>query len=424
MRPLRILMFTTFYPPYSFGGDAVGVQRMARALAARGHAVTVVHDEDAYLVLGGKEPQGSEASNDGVHAIGLRARFGLLSNLATQQTGRPVVHARRIRQIVDQGDFDIIWHNNASLIGGPGLLGLGQGLRVYEAHEHWLVCPTHVLWRYNRELCYKRECLRCVLSYRRPPQLWRATGYLGRQLDKVDLIIAKSVFSRRKHAEFGLRQKMEVLPYFLPEQQPDAAENTGAAIHPRPYFLFVGRLEKIKGLQDVFPAMDQYPDADLLILGDGDYGEELRRLAAGNERIVFLGRKAPDELNAYYRGALGLIVPSVCYETFGIILIESFRLGTPVIARRLGPFPEIVEKSGAGVLFETRDELLAAMAELQCDPARRAERARAAQAAFAAYWSESEVLRAFGNAFARAARHSGKNELAELLEAGVFENGA
>ena len=55
-----------------------------------------------------------------------------------------------------------------------------------------------------------------------------------------------------------------------------------------------------------------------------------------------------EELTAYYRGALGLIVPSVCYETFGIILIESFRLGTPVIARRLGPFPEIVEKAMSG----------------------------------------------------------------------------
>ena len=53
MTELKILMFTTFYPPYSFGGDAIGVQRMARALAARGHQVTVVHDEDSYLILGG-----------------------------------------------------------------------------------------------------------------------------------------------------------------------------------------------------------------------------------------------------------------------------------------------------------------------------------------------------------------------------------
>ncbi|MCB2110431.1 MAG: glycosyltransferase, partial [Rhodobacteraceae bacterium] len=362
MRSLRIVMFTTFYPPYSFGGDAIGVQRMARALADRGHDVSVVHDEDSYLILGGKvQPEGAP---DGVRRIGLRARSGLLSNLMTQQLGRPVAHAARIREIIAERKPDILWYNNTSLIGGPGLLPMGEALKIYEAHEHWLVCPTHVLWRHGQELCDERRCLKCQLTYRRPPQLWRATGMLDRALDKVDLIIAKSEFSRAKHREFGLRQEMTVLPYFLPDLPRLADPFAG---HPRPYFLFVGRLEKIKGLQDVFPAMDRYPDADLLILGDGDYAGELKRLAAGRPNIQFLGRKTPEELDAYYRGAEGLIVPSICYETFGIILIESFRLGTPVIARRLGPFPEIVERAGGGALFETEDELVAAMRMLQSD---------------------------------------------------------
>lgn len=416
MRPLRILMFTTFYPPYSFGGDAVGVQRMARALAARGHQVTVVHDEDSYLILGGK-PQ-AEGAPDGVRRVGLRAANGFLSNLLTQQTGRPTVHAGRIQRLIDEMQPDILWYNNTSLVGGPGLLAYGAGLKVYEAHEHWLVCPTHVLWRHGRELCEERQCLRCVLNYRRPPQLWRYTGLLDRMLDKADLIIAKSEFSRTRHAAFGLRQKMEVLPYFLPDL--DAGAVAPFAGHPRPYFLFVGRLEKIKGLQDVFPAMDKYPDADLLILGDGDYADELKRLAEGNPRIRFLGRKSPDELNAYYRGALGLIVPSVCYETFGIILIESFRLGTPVIARRLGPFPEIVERSGGGLLFSDEASLLAAMRQLQGDPANRAQMAADARAAFEANWREDRVLAAYGHTLARAARARGHGELAALLEAGAF----
>ncbi|WP_287014234.1 glycosyltransferase family 4 protein [Actibacterium sp.] len=421
MVSLRILMFTTFYPPHSFGGDAVGVQRMARALVARGHEVTVVYDSDSYFSLGGKPPA-TLPEEDGVIAIALSSRTGVLSNLLTQQLGRPVAHGRRIRQIVQEGDFDIVWYNNASLVGGPGLLDIGDGLKVFEAHEHWLVCPTHVLWRYNKELCDKRECLRCVLSYRRPPQLWRATGYLDRMLDNIDLLIAKSEFSRDKHREFGLRQEMEVLPYFLPDLDLDSAPP--AATHDRPYFLFVGRLEKIKGLQDVFPAMDRYPDADLLILGDGDYADELKRLAAGNDRIKFLGRKPLDELTAYYRGALGLIVPSVCYETFGIILIESFRLGTPVIARRLGPFPEIVEAAQGGVLFETEDELIAAMRGLQDDPAHRDAQARAARGAFDRVWREDRVLASFGAALARAAHRKGDARLAKALEGGAFENGA
>lgn len=419
MKSLRILMFTTFYPPYSFGGDAIGVQRMARALAARGHEVTVIHDEDSYLILGGKpSPEGAA---DGVRRVGLRAGNGFVANLLTQQTGRPVVHAARIRQIIDDGRFDILWYNNTSLVGGPGLLALGQGFKVYEAHEHWLVCPTHVLWRHGRELCDSRQCLKCVISYHRPPQLWRYTGLMGRMLDKTDLIIAKSEFSRAKHREFGLKQDMEVLPYFLPDLA--LAEVAPYAGHPRPYFLFVGRLEKIKGLQDVFPAMDRYPDADLLILGDGDYGAELKALAAGNPRIQFLGRKSPDELNAYYLGALGLIVPSVCYETFGIILIESFRLGTPVIARRLGPFPEIVETSGGGLLFETEDELIAAMRAMQSDAPRRAAMAAKARLAFEDRWHENRVMAAYGASFAKAAHRKGDHSLAKALESGAFENG-
>ncbi|MGB5838475.1 MAG: glycosyltransferase family 4 protein [Albidovulum sp.] len=419
MKSLRIVMFTTFYPPYSFGGDAIGVQRMARALAARGHDVSVVHDEDSYLILGGK-PQ-HEGAPDGVRRIGLRSKHGIVSNLLTQQLGRPVMHKGRIEEILAERKPDIIWHNNTSLIGGPGLLPMGAGLKIYEAHEHWLVCPTHVLWRHGRELCDKRECLKCQLSYKRPPQFWRHTGMLDRALDHMDLIIAKSEFSRAKHREFGLRHEMQVLPYFLPDLTVATKPYTG---HPRPYFLFVGRLEKIKGLQDVFPAMDRYPDADLLILGDGDYAGALKALAANNPRIQFLGRKSPEELDAYYRGALGLIVPSVCYETFGIILIESFRLGTPVIARRLGPFPEIVETSGGGKLFGTEDDLIDAMRALQSDPEGRAKQARAARNAFETIWHEAPVMEAYGAAFAQAAHKRGDHVLARALDGGAFQHGA
>ena len=172
------------------------------------------------------------------------------------------------------------------------------------------------------------------------------------------------------------------------------------------------------------PRWTAIPEADLLILGDGDYAGELKRLAGGQSpNIQFLGRKSPEELDAYYRGALGLIVPSVCYETFGIILIESFRLGTPVIARRLGPFPEIVERSGAGALFETEDELVDAMRAIQSDPETRAARSAAARKAFAEVWREDRVLAAFGAAFARAAHRKGDAELAKALEAGAFEKG-
>ena len=51
MSGLSFCHLTTFYPPHNFGGDGIGVQRLARALVRRGHRVTVVHDTDAYHSL-------------------------------------------------------------------------------------------------------------------------------------------------------------------------------------------------------------------------------------------------------------------------------------------------------------------------------------------------------------------------------------
>ena len=117
-------------------------------------------------------------------------------------------------------------------------------------------------------------------------------------------------------------------------------------------------------------------------------------------------------------------MPSVCYETFGIILIESFRLGTPVIARRLGPFPEIVQRAGGGSLFETEDDLISAMRGLQHQPEARAGQGAAARMAFLDIWHEDKVLAAYGAALARAAHEKGDRALTAALEAGAFENAA
>ncbi len=392
MTALRFCFPTTFYPPYSFGGDAVGVQRLARALVKRGHEVTVVHDRDAYRLLNhGHEPVA--AADDGVNVIGLESELHWLSPLLTQQTGRPVANAHRLRAILDDGRFDVINFHNASLIGGPGIFSYGSGAtKVYMAHEHWLVCPTHVLWRHNRELCTGRQCVRCQLVYRRPPQPWRLTGLMERELRHIHGFIAMSEFSRAKHHEFGFTREMEVVPYFLPDPAPGDTAATFERPHSRPYFLFVGRLEKIKGLDDVIPLFRHYAGADLLIAGDGNYEEHLRELAAGNPRVVFLGRVPFERLRAYYQHAVATVVPSVCYETFGIILIESFRQGTPVIARRLGPFPEIVEQAGGGELFSTESELLGAMERLGTNTEHRARLAASGYRASVDIWSESAVV--------------------------------
>jgi glycosyltransferase involved in cell wall biosynthesis len=421
MSGLRFGMVTTFYPPFNFGGDGMGIQRFSRALVRRGHHVTVVQDIDPYRVLS-HDPDPVPVDGDGVEVIRLKSGSPRLSVLLTQQTGRPVLHGRRIRRILDEGRFDVIVFHNVSLVGGPGVLAAGSALKLYMAHEHWLVCPSHVLWRHNREACPGRQCLRCVLAHRRPPQLWRYTGWLNRQLRHVDGFIAMSEFSRDKHREFGFPRSMEVVNYFLPDEAPPAPTNGGGeSPHPRPYFLFVGRLERLKGLDDVIPVFREDRGADLVIAGDGEHGEALRNLGRGIESVKFLGRLAPEELDRYYRNAIALIVPSVGYETFGIILIEAFRQATPVIARRLGPFPEIVERSGGGLLFEGPEELGQALERFRTEPGLRERMARSGREAFERHWSEEAVVPRFLKVVQQTARAAGRDRVAQALEAEVAE---
>jgi glycosyltransferase involved in cell wall biosynthesis len=413
---LRFAMVTTFYPPNHFGGDAIFIRRLAQALARRGHEVDVIHDVDAFELLHrGPHPA---PINDGprIRTHPLRSRIGPLSCLLTQQLGRPVVHGERIRSILEGGKFDVVHFHNISLVGGPKVLGYGDGIKLLMAHEHWLVCPMHVLWRHGRELCDKRECTRCALHYKRPPQLWRHGGLLERELAHVDALISPSAFSAAKHREFGFPRDFDVVPYFLPDLDSDSeTPSADAPLWERPYFLFVGRLEKIKGLQDVFHHFGADAPADLLVVGTGDYEATLRAQAAAYPRVYFLGRRPLEDIRPLYRDAIATLVPSLCFETFGIVALESFREATPVIGRALGPLPEIVNSSGGGILFSNDDELRNAMSTLAGDAAMRERMGDAALRALRDNWVESVVLDQYFGLISRAARRRGIQRVQDAL---------
>ena len=390
MTPLRFCMVTTFYPPRSFGGDAVAVQSLARALVRDGHHVTVVCDDDAYRTLSGRHDAAPAEVDDGVVVHRLASRLGAVAVGLTQQTGRPIVHGHALRRIFEQGRFDVIHYHNLSLVGGPGALALGSAVKLYTAHEHWLVCPTHVLWRYRLEPCPGRECVRCQLAYRRPPQLWRHTGLLERELHHVNAFIAQSRFSRDKHREFGFGREMDVIPCFVRDPGPPAPGPVQRA--GRPYFLYVGRLESLKGLDDVIDAFGAFGDADLVIAGEGSQRHSLVARAADNPRVRFVGFQSGDALSELYSGAQAVIASSRGYETFGLSVIEAYCRGVPVIARRRGTYLELVEGRGAGEMFGDVAELQDVMRRFLADPDRRAAMASAAYALFRSSYSEEAVV--------------------------------
>jgi glycosyltransferase involved in cell wall biosynthesis len=396
-RPLNFLHLTTFYPPYHFGGDAVQLYRLSRALADSGHHVDVVHCVDAYHLLHPGEPPVAYAEHPNVVRHELRSGLGLLSPLLTQQTGRPLLKRKTIDEVLRMRPYDVIHFHNISLL-GPEILSVrpaqGQPVKIYTTHEHWLICPTHVLWKFNRGPCDAPDCLRCTLHAKRPPQAWRYTGLLDRMAKHVDQFVAPSRFTAQMHADRGFSRPVEHLPNFI-DRVDDEWRDPAPRPQEAPYFLFVGRLELIKGLQTLIALWNSVPKYDLLVAGTGTYELQLRAMAAGNPRIKFLGPLAERELGALYVHAMACIVPSITYETFGMASVEAFARKTPVVVRDLGGLPEVVRDSGGGFVYRTDEELLDGLRQFADSPALRTEMGEKGYGAFVQWWCREAHLRAY-----------------------------
>lgn len=368
------------------------MQRLANALARRNHEVHVIHDKDAFS-LGSKAlvantSEGHDLTDPRVTVHSLDGgSMGKLDLIATHQLGRPVAKSEQLKTLLDQ-NFDVIHFHNISLLGGPGVLGYGKGVKLCTLHDHWFVCATHVLWRFDEEACTKRTCMSCTLAAHRPPQLWRYTGAVEKAAENVDAFLAPSEFARGSHLANGFPAPIRVLPHFLAES--DAAPSL-EPVHDKPFFLFVGRLEKIKGVQVLIEQFAKFKDADLMIVGNGNYEETLREAASGLDHIHFLGRMSSDRLKEYYRQSVAVLVPSLCYETFGLVPLEAFSTATPVIVNDLGALPEVA-RDGGGIIYHNGDELIAAMQQLLQDSALRKETGLAGLANFHANYSEDKHI--------------------------------
>jgi len=392
---MRFCMVTTFYPPFNFGGDGITVRRLVNTLAERGHHVEVAHCVDAFEMLRpeGVASGGAYDDHPSVTHHPLHSSAGALSPLITQQTGSPGLKRGHLRRLLTEGNFDVVHFHNVSLI-GPTALSYGTSLKLYTTHEHWLVCPTHVLWRYNREPCPEQRCFSCVIQARRPPQIWRSMGLLERWLQHVDAFIAPSRFTREKHLEFGLRVKAPIvhIPNFLPPPSPAPADDPRP--HAAPFFLFAGRLEPIKGAHVLVEAFRNYPEADLLLAGVGHDAPMLRELARGAPNIRFLGGLPYSQLERLIRHALAVIVPSVGFEVFPTVVLEAYAQGTPVIGHRLGPLPEMLDGCG-GLSYGTQPELRDALETIRTNPDRRATLGRLALDTYRANWTPDRHLDAY-----------------------------
>jgi glycosyltransferase involved in cell wall biosynthesis len=389
---LKFLMVTTFYPPYNFGGDGIFIYRLSNELARRGHTVDVLYCIDAYEILQKQDPQGEYPNHPNITIHPLKSPVGFLSPLLTQQTSYSFFKRQKIQSLLTEKQFDIIHYHNISLL-GLDVLTYGNAIKFYTLHEYWLICPMHMLWKYGREVCTKRNCLSCQIVGKRPIQWWRYIGRMPRALSHIDTFISPSIFTKRKHHERGLDVPIAHIPHFVPTaaSSEECAENLFYP-HNRPYFLFVGRLEKMKGVQNLLAVFRHYTPCDLLVAGDGEYAATLHALAADMPHIKFLGRLSYQELRPLYRYALAVIVPSSWYEVFGMIVIEAFTMGTPVIVHNAGALPELVQQSGGGFIYHHDNELLEHLEKLRLHPDLRQAVGTKGYQAYRKYWTEYAYL--------------------------------
>lgn len=133
--------------------------------------------------------------------------------------------------------------------------------------------------------------------------------------------------------------------------------------------LFVGRLEKRKGLNYLLEAHKQIkqeiPDSRLIVVGPGTrLRNKYEKLVAKNslKDVVFVGCVSHDELPRYYKTADIVCAPATGKESFGIVLLEAMALGKPVVASNIDGYASIMTHGVEGLLVPPRDEKALAQA--------------------------------------------------------------
>ncbi len=124
--------------------------------------------------------------------------------------------------------------------------------------------------------------------------------------------------------------------------------------------LFVGRLEKRKGLKVLLESLKDVENEKirLIIAGDGPLLKKYEG-AAQNLKVdvVFVGKVSPLTLSALYRSADVLVAPSIKGESFGIVLLEAMASGVPVIASSITGYSETLKWGKYGLIFENGNPL-------------------------------------------------------------------
>lgn len=225
---------------------------------------------------------------------------------------------------------------------------------VQTLHNYRILCPGALLMRDGKvcELCIKGTAYQSIL-YRCYKSSFIGTYAVARMVEKhrasgtwnikVNQFIALTEFARSKFIEAGFpEEKISVKPNFLNVTQTSANQKKSGA-------LFIGRVSREKGISTLIKAW-QSLDIPLRVAGTGPLEHELTNLK--NNFVVSLGMLDRLSVQKEMSRAAFLVMPSVWYEGFPMVIVEAFSQGLPVIASHLGGMAEIIENGVTGLHFE------------------------------------------------------------------------
>jgi glycosyltransferase involved in cell wall biosynthesis len=342
---MKAVLISALYQPNQVGGAEKVAQFVAEGMVRSGHECVVVTTTDQRGVAV------SQLNGVKVYYIGLKNLYWPHAREERSGLSKPLWHAidrynpfmaGAVGRVLDVEKPDVV--HSHSLTGFSCAVWDAVKSRrlplVHTLHDYSLICPKTSMFSNSRNC--GRQCKVCA----------GFTGPARRASDRVDAVVGVSRFTLERHLDCGYFQRVPerlVIYNALPDRAAPVARQRDAR---RPLRLgYVGQLVPTKGIGQLVAEMRVWASSqcELLVAGKGAaaYERTLREQAPPNVR--FLGFVDPDEV---YASVDVLVVPSLWEEPLGMIVLEAYRHGVPVIAAHRGGLPEIVEDGRTGRLYE------------------------------------------------------------------------
>jgi len=323
----------------------------------RGGEDAVVDAEACMLARRGIEVQRFDADNDAIHGALAKIRISM-----SQFAGSGYIRAR-IANALSEFQPDVVHVHNWFPTISASIFRQCQAAHipvVHTLHNYRLLCAGATLYRDGRvcEDCIGRtfrtpgivhKCYRQSMAGTAAATAGMLTHWaIGTWRHSVDRFIALTEFSRKKLIEGGIAaDKICIKPNFV---EPDPGPGPGQG----GYFLYAGRLTEEKGVRVLLDCWKNAPDLPRLwIAGDGPLREEVQNAVVTTSNVHWLGMKTGEEVVFLMKQAKATLCPSLWYEGMPRVVIESLAVGTPVIASKIGGYPEMIVDGESGALFAT-----------------------------------------------------------------------